>query len=357
MDTIREWISDNLRYILLGLALILVLAVAIIGIRAISNIASGGSPLPKTQETEKVTEAETATEKTSDVIVETNAPVDTGSLIQNDGKVLTTMTSYYSARTNGDTATLQKLDPETGGQDTANSYVESYSNIKTYSKEGPASGSYVVYVCYDGKVKDIDTYVPSLTQFYLKTNEDGTLYIADAESDAQAKQFVEETTASTEVQNLIASVQEECKAAEDSDPALKEFMNTYGNSQGENSVEGSAGDSSEMVANDEVYVRAEASTEAEILGGLYIGETVTKISETDDGWTQIDYNGQTAYVKSEFLSTPEQAQSESEADYFAPAAAEDGTSDDGAVEDGAAEDEALEDGAAEDGYAEDGAAA
>ena len=91
MDNIREWISDNLRYILLGLALILVLAIAVIGIRAISNIAAGKSPVADLQQTE--TESET----TKDVIVETDAqPALTGTLQENDGRVLTVMTSYLS---------------------------------------------------------------------------------------------------------------------------------------------------------------------------------------------------------------------------------------------------------------------
>ena len=41
----------------------------------------------------------------------------------------------------------------------------------------------------------------------------------------------------------------------------------------------------------------------------------------------IDYNGQTAYIKSEFLTAAEDAQAADEADYFAPGSADDGTAD------------------------------
>lgn len=328
MDTIKEWISDNLRYILLGLALILVLAVAILGIRAITNIA-GGSDLSRAKQTEA--EAETETDSSDDTIVETNSIEEpqNKSLVQNDGKVLTTMTSYYSARTNGDTETLKKIDPSTEEEDQASltsSYVESYDNIKTYSKEGPSTGNYVVYVCYDGKVKDIDTLVPSLTQFYLKSNEDGSLYIADAAGDTQAEQFIEETRKSSEVQDLIDSVAKRCEDAQNSDPALKDFMKQYGNSQS-GSKEEEEKQSTELVAIDECNIRAEANTDCEVYDTLTIGQTVTVISQGDDGWTEIDYNGQSAYVSSEFLATPEEAQAREEADYFAPAA----SADDGSV--------------------------
>lgn len=319
MDNIREWISDNLRYILLGLALVLVMAVAVIGIRAIGNIANGKDPLPIVNKTEQTTEAETV----SNVIVETeNESEDAGSLTENDAKVLTTMTSYYAARTNGDTATLQKLDPSSSEQAQSsmiNSYVESYSNIRTYSKKGVTDGSYVVYVCYDGKVKDIDTLVPSLTEFYLMSNEDGSLYIANTEGDAEAEQFIKDAQATAEVQALIASVSEECKNAEDSDPALKEFMSQYGNSSdGDTQSEDTTGTGTEVVANDICNIRAEANTDSEIYGELYVGETITKLGETGDGWTEVDFNGQTAYIKSEFLSTAEEIQEQQEAEYFAP---------------------------------------
>ncbi|SDG79152.1 SH3 domain-containing protein [Marvinbryantia formatexigens] len=325
MDDIREWISDNLRYILLGLALILVLAVAVVGIRAISNIASGKSPVADLQQTESETQAET----TKDVIVETEPAAQTGVLQENDGKVLTAMTSYYSARTNGDTETLQKLDPSLTEQELeelTGGYVERYEDIRTYSRQGLADGEYVVYVCYNGKVQDIDTLVPSLTQYYLKSDDQGSLYIYDYAGDADTEAFLEETRKTTEVQDLIASVRQECDEAENSDPALKEFMSQYGSSQegstDETTADGeSAADGSVMVAIDECNIRTEPNTECDVLGVLYIGETITKTGETEDGWTQVDYNGQTAYIKSEFLSVQQETESTETTDLsddFAP---------------------------------------
>lgn len=324
MDNIREWISDNLRYILLGLALILVLAVAVVGIRAISNIAAGKSPVADLQQ------AETESETTKDVIVETEPQAaQTSVLQQNDGKVLTAMTSYYSARTNGDTETLKKLDPsltEQEQEELTNGYVEKYEDIRTYSRQGLAAGEYVVYVCYNGKVKDIDTLVPSLTQYYLKSDEQGSLYIYDYEGDADTEAFLEETRKTAEVQDLIASVKKECDAAENSDPALKEFMSQYGSSQesGTDQTGTGEGTGSELVAIDECNIRTEPNTDCEVLAVLYIGETVTKTGEAEDGWTQIDYNGQTAYVKSEFLAAAEDTQAADDADYFAPGNADGG---------------------------------
>lgn len=323
MDDIKEWLSDNLRYILLGVAIVLIIGLAVLGVRLISGIANGTTSVPKKEETEVQTTANT------DVIVETEPVVVTGALIQNDAKVLTMMTAYYTARTNKDLDTLQKLDPSIDAAQEQvtldNSYVESYSNIKTYSAAGPTSGCCVVYVCYDGKVKDINTLVPSLTQFFLKTDEAGDYYIADPTGDAAAESFIEEMRKSTEVQNLIDTVAKECAAAEDSDPVLKDFMKQYGNSQGskeEDAQVDSEGETSEMVAIEgPINVRAEASTDAEVVGALYAGDVVTVTADAGDGWYEIDFNGVTAYVWGELLATPEEAEAQEEADYFAPAAA------------------------------------
>ncbi len=327
MDNIKEWISDNLRYILLGLALILVLVLAVLGVRAITNIANGNTAIGRQTEAESVTEAKTIVESE----VQNAASTATGSLVLNDANILATMASYYTARTNKDVATLKELEPSIDEAqveaDLENSYVEEYTDIKTYSVEGPTEGNFVVYACYNGKVKDIDTPVPSLTQFYLKSNEDGSYYIADTTGDTQAEEFVEEMRKSSEVQNLISEVKEACKEAEDSDPVLKDFMAKYGNgsSDDDSETETEAGESSELVALDTCNIREEASTDAEILGTLYLGEAVTKTGETDDGWTQIDYNGVTAYIKSELLGTQEEADAQNEADYFAPGVTDDGT--------------------------------
>ena len=178
-------------------------------------------------------------------------------------------------------------------------------------------------------MQNIDTLVPSLTQFYLKKGADGSYVITDPTGDQAAESFIEETRKSTEVQNLIDTVNKACEDAKNSDPVLKEFMSKYGNSQdgkAETETEAQLEEPAEMVANDSCNVRSEPSTESDdnVIGGLTIGDSVTKLGETDDGWTEIDFYGQNAYVKSEFLSSADATDStdasdqSDEADYFSP---------------------------------------
>ena len=67
MDNFREWLSDNLRYILLGLAVIVVIAVVVVGVRLVGSLIGGGSDdsqletLPPMTETGSESESQTET--------------------------------------------------------------------------------------------------------------------------------------------------------------------------------------------------------------------------------------------------------------------------------------------------------
>lgn len=50
-----------------------------------------------------------------------------------------------------------------------------------------------------------------------------------------------------------------------------------------------------------VKVRKSASTDSESLGTVYAGEELELLMKQADGWTRVKYNGQTAYVKSDYV--------------------------------------------------------
>ena len=58
-----------------------------------------------------------------------------------------------------------------------------------------------------------------------------------------------------------------------------------------------------VYANDSVNVRASYSTSSTLLGSLEKGDSVTRTGKGDNGWSKVSYNGQTAYIKSSFLTT------------------------------------------------------
>ena len=56
-----------------------------------------------------------------------------------------------------------------------------------------------------------------------------------------------------------------------------------------------------LFAIDVVNVREQPNTECEVLGKLQVGQTVTCIEKTGD-WYKVNYQGQTAYVKADYLA-------------------------------------------------------
>lgn len=62
----------------------------------------------------------------------------------------------------------------------------------------------------------------------------------------------------------------------------------------------------QVTAKDETNLRSEPSTASEntIVGKLHNGEVLTRTGIGDNGWSQLDYNGQTVYAVSSYLTTP-----------------------------------------------------
>ncbi|MDE6943393.1 MAG: SH3 domain-containing protein [Lachnospiraceae bacterium] len=56
-----------------------------------------------------------------------------------------------------------------------------------------------------------------------------------------------------------------------------------------------------VTVKENVRVRASASENGKKLGTAYVGEKLDVIMKQADGWTKIKYNGQTAYVKSDYV--------------------------------------------------------
>ena len=61
-------------------------------------------------------------------------------------------------------------------------------------------------------------------------------------------------------------------------------------------------DTGKMTVSDTVRLRESQSTESEVLAMIYSGSTVNVIEQYANGWAKVEYNKQTGYIKSEFLS-------------------------------------------------------
>lgn len=308
LDNFREWLSDNLRYILLGLAGILVLVIAFFAVKLISGI---GSPKKSEPETEITTEA--STEQLTDVS-------DEERLVKDQSDILSFVTQYYTALAGDDydaIASYSKTFDETTRTEleNENSAVEACNNIISYSRSGLTDGSYVVYIYFDAKVSGIDTEVPTLRQLYLESAAEGGYQVVDISLDENQdiENYTLQLLTDDEVQALMKDVQAKYDEAVASDEDLKKFIDAEGSADGSddgsddtvNTVNTTTG--TMYASTDGLNVRGTASTDGTIYGSLTLGQAVEVLENTDSGWSKVRYtvNGTTieGYVKSEYLTT------------------------------------------------------
>ena len=300
MDDFREWLSDNLRYFMLGGAILIIVVVLFCGIRACSgsNKGNSGDEQKTTSEDQGNVPSSPISEGESDEKKEDANPMETA-----DADVTALITSYYQALGEKDIATLKTLEDDFTPSDESKvtnlkDYIEGYEVGDVYTKKGMTDDSYVVYACFSYICQGVETKAPALTQFYVYKNSEGNWVINNgALQDSEISAYMEKQLSDSDVSALIKKVQNELDQAQQSDPSLAEFLNGLGE---EADVSTNAEDGTMLTTTDECNVRAEASTDADILGVISAGEQVEKTG-TDGEWVQIDYDGETGYIRGDLL--------------------------------------------------------
>lgn len=280
-DKIREWISDNLRYMLLIGAILLIVAAVLLIVHLVSpkndgkssggtvTSSSTGSNVPdkKTQvKADSKADSEDSTGISSDVSDSANdssadasstdtasapdaeaeptsepeAADDTSNTENTDNtavsfatdnvpEVSTVLEQYYTALgardINGLFAVTDNLTAEEQAQIEAESDVESYGDVKVYTISGPNDGTYIAFVSSRCKYLGINQTLPMLSEYYLYTTEDGSLKIMDdTDSDAAVTEAMKAALENEEVKNLIEQVQNDYQNALDADASLRAYV-------------------------------------------------------------------------------------------------------------------------------------
>ena len=300
MDDFREWLSDNLRYFMLGGAILIIVVVLFCGIRACSgsNKGNSGDEQKTTSEDQGNVPSSPISEGESDEKKEDANPMETA-----DADVTALIKSYYQALGEKDIATLKTLEDDFTPSDESKvtnlkDYIEGYEVGDVYTKKGMTDDSYVVYACFSYICQGVETKAPALTQFYVYKNSGGSWVIDNgALQDSEISAYMEKQLSDSDVSALVKKVQNELDQAQQSDSSLAEFLNGLGE---EADVSTNAEDGTMLTTTDECNVRAEASTDADILGVISAGEQVEKTG-TDGEWVQIDYDGETGYIRGDLL--------------------------------------------------------
>lgn len=280
-DKIREWISDNLRYMLLIGAILLIVAAVLLIVHLVSpkndGKSSGGTvtssstgnnvPDKKTQvKADSKADSEDSTGISSDVSDSANdssadasstdtasapdaeaeptsepeAADDTSNTENTDNtavsfaadnvpEVSTVLEQYYTALgardIDGLFAVTDNLTAEEQAQIEAESDVESYGDVKAYTISGPSDGTYITFVSSRCKYLGINQTLPILSEYYLYTKEDGSLKIMDdTDSDAAVTEAMKAALENEEVKNLIEQVQNDYQNALDADASLRAYV-------------------------------------------------------------------------------------------------------------------------------------
>lgn len=280
-DKIREWISDNLRYMLLIGAILLIVAAVLLIVHLVSpkndGKSSGGTvtssstgnnvPDKKTQvKADSKADSEDSTGISSDVSDSANdssadasstdtasapdaeaeptsepeAADDTSNTENTDNtavsfaadnvpEVSTVLEQYYTALgardINGLFVVTDNLTAEEQAQIEAESDVESYGDVKAYTISGPNDGTYIAFVSSRCKYLGINQTLPMLSEYYLYTTEDGSLKIMDdTDSDAAVTEAMKAALENEEVKNLIEQVQNDYQNALDADASLRAYV-------------------------------------------------------------------------------------------------------------------------------------
>ena len=266
---------------------------------------------------------------------------------------------YYAAYAAGDVATVTSIASPVSENEQSyigmfSEYVDEYQNIKCYTKSGLDEKSYLVSVSMEIKFAGVDTLAPGLDFFYVRTNEDGSLYIdnlycqynlANQENalDTSVQNLIQEFENQADVIALQSEVQARFDAAVSGDANLSAMISTTipnaitgwvtqlaQNTQQpqepateqvpeqpvteqpqeevpqepatEQPPAETPAQQETVYAVDTVNVRAAADTASEKIGSIDKGAAITRTA-VEGEWSKVNYGGYDGYIKSEYLST------------------------------------------------------
>lgn len=352
-NRILEWFEDvfalikeNRKILLIVVAFVVAIVAAIV----ITNILAGKS----TEVKEAVVQTAETTD-TSEVVIE-QTPLETDAYPE----INELMKKYYNSIAAGDVLTASSLrkgidEKERIVIEKKSEYVQSYPVITCYTKKGPTEDSYLVYVYYEVILKGFEEQIPALNVWYVCKDENGSYYINEDTQDESIVEYCKVLSVQDDVVDLSNTVNVKYNEIIEANPDLGYFMQNLTSQMkvevGDELAKAETGDEDEPIitptVSDEedttvvktvktttvVNVRASDSEKADKLGRADAGAEYELVEEKLNGWSEIIYEGQEAYIKTEFLEPAEvETTGEAEADTDTAAETEDDEDDSEAIQ-------------------------
>lgn len=260
-------------------------------------------------------------------------------------ELYTLMCTYYDAYANGDVEKIKTItnyleETEEIRMEAMSEYVESYPEIKIYTKQGPVDKSYLAYVYYQMTVKNFEDRMSGMETFYVCTSDDGTLYLNQGDVSDEELEYIRIVNSQDDVVELYNRANVECndtllnnadlfyyiqEIVKDVEKTTGETLaaqmssETEGTTEnGETTTEGSVQEGETPVATEvpaqiepagpvyakattTVNVRVSDSEQADKAGKVSGGTKIEVIEQQVNGWSKIKGDGVEGYIKSEYL--------------------------------------------------------
>ena len=309
----RESMAKNYRYFIVGgLFLILVIVLVIF-------LATRGTDVVQEGEQNSAIE---------DIASSVEVPKDK---YEQDAypNVNTICTSYMNAMSIGDSDTMASLsnalsDERRAFFEAQAQYISQYADYHFYTKAGPEENSYLVLVTYTLQIVSDANKLPALCSLYVCTDESGTLYINNSDLSENDEAYILALASQDDFKQLQDDVQlayndmleknpdlsarvTELRGQINSDVQAKLEAKKQAETEAaaaqaaEEAAALAAANAKTVRATDVVNIRSSSSTDSEVLGKTSQGQEFTRYEVLENGWSKIDYNGQEAYIKTEYL--------------------------------------------------------
>ncbi len=320
-ERFRE-IMENLKYVVLDHKMI-IMPVALVILVVITVLVAVG--LNKDDKALEALETiELAQDETGTPIMELNAYPEVNDLI---GR-------YYDALEAGDSATALEINSYLSESEQMyivemGEYIDRFTTIEVYTKPGPVENSYLAYVYYELKFVGSDVEGPGMGAYYVCCDAEGKYYINENPNEPEeVTTYIEEMSLQDDVVELNNRVSVEFNELITNDLVFSQFyydlLAQLTISVGEALVEIEPEQVTEEIpetviepetevemkakATDVVNIRSSASQTADKKGKAQVGDIFEVIKVWENGWTEIEYEGGSGFIKSEYVSIIEEAQ-------------------------------------------------
>ena len=314
----KDWILDNRKVVMPAILIVCVLITIFIAVNANQR-----DKLEKEAEAAVLAAQQQAEEDIQEMPtydLEENAYPEVNNVVR----------AYYDAQASGDMETISSLntylnDIQKIKVEELSKYIESYPELNVYTKPGLTENTYVAYVCSEVKFYELEKTIPGMQTYYIGQDDNGNYYINNGTYDDAVSSYIKEVTLQDDVVDLNNKVVVAYNDLLADDADLSEFLaymkekinEDVGEILAQSDQPEQPDDQTEQITNeneeetaptviraratDVVNIRVSDSEQADKLGKAQIDQEFTVLEQKENGWSKIQYDGQEAYIKSDYL--------------------------------------------------------